>query len=863
MGEDNRMAVKAGLTLNSGNSLDPYLNAVRADPNFTEAIALALDLALKMAETPSNRDYVIPSLEELERLQPDFWKIPFSLGHFLDRMNRETEAIEAFWRAVNLKPDFSEGYYRVGKIYELQSKEREAETQYRQALQYDENHARALTSLGTILGNRGQHDEAIQLWLRAVEIDPKSAVALQNLGKAYETKGDETTARQYYARANQENPEGNAGRQTKESLVHLTNLPAASKEPTLVLDIPVVTGPFGAAEVRRDEAQKDEKQGEFWGQFKEAGDLIKQNRWEEALPILQKLASVKQDAPQLQYGLGLALFKAGRVEEAVTALRTALKLQRDPHVAKQLGVILIRAGRGSEAREALQIAAAIDPKDAEVDYYRAELALKERRFSEAEEVIRQAIGKKPSDPDNYVLSAAIQGKRGHWPQALSDLEAARRLGYQSADNLREMERIVQGKWRSERIGRFWLAAVTGYVALLAFLFLAGCVLSLLQGRWVARASERILTANDRTPAERRLSRWYTFTILSAVGLFYLSLPFMVVGMLWGAGYLIYAMLNEPGGELGRPALYFLIAAIGGTWAILRGLFARPMANPLEQPLSEQDQSKLFELLREVAQATGTPMVDEVHVAPDSGIGVHMEGRAIAALFGRAKRVLTIGVATLHALTTPELKAILAHEYGHFSNRDTDYNGVLFQVELSLAHTLQGMASLGRYGWLNPVFWLLKLYRVIYVLITRGFRRTMELFADRVAAVTYGSKDFSSALEKVSVYGAFFERHAYQEVATLLKEQKAFQNVYQAFEEGWNKLEPAVQDQMKQAALSRRPHWTDSHPPPKDRIARLQHLPFNSADGGEPSSTVFHDFPALQESMSNRLTQYVATVTRAR
>lgn len=579
------------------------------------------------------------------------------------------------------------------------------------------------------------------------------------------------------------------------------------------------------------------------------------------LPMLTELEQLRPDFWKIPATVGYCLNNMAKDAEAIETFQRTLRLKPDfADGYYRIGKIYETHKRVREAQGQYRVALQYDENHSEASISLGAILANAGQLDEAIRLWQKALETSPENPVAlYNLGKAYEIKG-------NQIEA--RQYYERAAKAAPNDTVgrpggPEQTWKGERIGRFWLAAVIGYVVLLAILFLAGCVLSLLQGRWVARASERILTANDRTTAERRLTHWYAFTILAAVGLFYLSLPFMVAGMLWGGGYLLYAMVVEAGEIRLRAILFILIAAIGGTWAILMGLFARPRVNPLEQSLSEQDQPKLFEVLQEIAQATGTPMVDEVRVAPDSGIGVHMEGRAIAALLGRATRVLTIGVATLHALTALELKAILAHEYGHFSNRDTDYNGILFQVELSLAYTLHGMASLGRYGWLNPVFWLLKLYRMIYVLITRGFGRTRELFADRVAAVTYGPKVFSSALEKVAVYGICFEQHVYQEVAALLKEQKAFQNIYQTFEEGWNKLEPAVQDQMRQVALTRRPHWTDSHPPVQDRVVRLQRLPAGSVDGGEPASSIFHGFPALQESMSARFTQYVAALTRRR
>jgi Zn-dependent protease with chaperone function len=69
-----------------------------------------------------------------------------------------------------------------------------------------------------------------------------------------------------------------------------------------------------------------------------------------------------------------------------------------------------------------------------------------------------------------------------------------------------------------------------------------------------------------------------------------------------------------------------------------------------------------------------------------------------------RRVLLLGLATLHGLTITELKAILAHEYAHFSHRDTHYARFIHQVTLSIVQALGGMASAGGYlNYVNPFF----------------------------------------------------------------------------------------------------------------------------------------------------------------
>src|SRR5262249_25274800 len=122
-----------------------------------------------------------------------------------------------------------------------------------------------------------------------------------------------------------------------------------------------------------------------------------------------------------------------------------------------------------------------------------------------------------------------------------------------------------------------------------------------------------------------------------------------------------------------------------------------------------------------------------------------------------------------------------HEYAHFSHRDTFYNRFIYQVQLSISQALQGMGeSGGKLNYMNPFFWFLYLYYKAYNLLSAGFSRSREFLADRMACCLYGSDVFTSALAKVSTDGTLFEMTIYDNISTLLAQDKAFVNMYSAF-----------------------------------------------------------------------------------
>jgi Zn-dependent protease with chaperone function len=221
----------------------------------------------------------------------------------------------------------------------------------------------------------------------------------------------------------------------------------------------------------------------------------------------------------------------------------------------------------------------------------------------------------------------------------------------------------------------------------------------------------------------------------------------------------------------------VVVGLGGAWAVLKSVFARPGKGSFGLPKSATDCPRLYGVLSEVAGRVDTDPVDQVYIAPGSGVGVHQEGRGPFGIFGVKKRVLTLGLSAMNFLTVSELESILAHEYAHFSHKDTFYNRFIYQVQLSIQEALNGMgASGGKLNYVNPFFWLLYLYYKSYNLLASGYSRSREFLADRMAATLYGSDVFASALTKVSTDGALFEMTIYDNIGNLLSEGKAFVNM---------------------------------------------------------------------------------------
>jgi Zn-dependent protease with chaperone function len=224
-------------------------------------------------------------------------------------------------------------------------------------------------------------------------------------------------------------------------------------------------------------------------------------------------------------------------------------------------------------------------------------------------------------------------------------------------------------------------------------------------------------------------------------------------------------------EFGQPsglAAYSLAAcALLLAAFMLKALFSIRPASPeglLE--VTPEQQPRLFRFLHELADAAGAPRPHKVFVSARVNAAVFYE-LSLASLFVPAPKNLEIGLALVNALTLGELRAVLAHEFGHFAQRSMAL-GRWVCVAQQIAGQLLARrdkfdATLSRLGEadaslkmvLSPVRLLIWSIRSLMepvfglvLLAQRALSREMEMQADLVAVALTGSDALVHALHRL-------------------------------------------------------------------------------------------------------------------
>ncbi len=249
-------------------------------------------------------------------------------------------------------------------------------------------------------------------------------------------------------------------------------------------------------------------------------------------------------------------------------------------------------------------------------------------------------------------------------------------------------------------------------------------------------------------------------------------------------------------------------------------------------LNPAGQAPLFAELQGVASAVGETMPAEVYISPEMNAGV---------LVRRRRRVMVLGLPLMQVLTVNEMRAVLAHEFGHYHGGDTRLGPWIYRTREAIERIVQNASRQSAILQI-PFLW----YGRMFMRITQAVSRRQELTADALAARTFGAAAMIGGLRALARGSAAWSAYWRTEVVPLLEAgfQPPIADGFQRFlsepqvKEG---AEKAAQELLSQA----RSDPYDSHPPDTERIAALGSMPSGPDDpAGPPAATLVNSIEAM-------------------
>lgn len=311
---------------------------------------------------------------------------------------------------------------------------------------------------------------------------------------------------------------------------------------------------------------------------------------------------------------------------------------------------------------------------------------------------------------------------------------------------------------------------------------------------------------DKSPS---LAGRAALALLLMIGFYLLALA-LVCGLL-AIPILEYQSLHRVHPRL---AIACAIGAAVIVWSVLPRWDKFP---PPGIALTKQTQPQLFALIEPIARATGQAMPAEVYLVPDVNAFVAQRGGMMGFL---SRRVLGLGLPLLRVLSVDQIRAVLAHEFGHFHGGDTRLGPWVYKTRSAIARTVSGLAKAQSLLSL-PFHW----YGNMFLRITHGISRAQEYAADRLAARVVGAEPLGSGLQLLPAAATLFGVYLDREVGPVLNagRRPPLGAGFQLFL-GSNDMGKAARAIAAQAMQQSAENAYDTHPPTPLRIAALAHLP---------------------------------------
>lgn len=262
-------------------------------------------------------------------------------------------------------------------------------------------------------------------------------------------------------------------------------------------------------------------------------------------------------------------------------------------------------------------------------------------------------------------------------------------------------------------------------------------------------------------------RWRVAVVLFSLVAFLAVYVGLIAGALWVVSYCISQATQVSGRGSTGLILGGIVAAGFFAVFLIKGLFKRQRRDKSRMiELSRDDEPQLFAFLDRLIEETGAPAPKKVFVTPEVNAAVFYD-ISVLGLFWPVRKNLLIGLGLVNALNLSELKAVLAHELGHFSQRSMKVGtyvyianrviGDMVYARDSWDRALSSWASFDlRVAWpawiLIALVWVVRhalglLFRVINIL-DAALSREMEFNADRVAVRAAGSDAIVHALKRL-------------------------------------------------------------------------------------------------------------------
>ena len=296
-------------------------------------------------------------------------------------------------------------------------------------------------------------------------------------------------------------------------------------------------------------------------------------------------------------------------------------------------------------------------------------------------------------------------------------------------------------------------------------------------------------------------------------------------------------------------------------------------------ITREAQPKLFELIGSISKELGTNFPNKVYLGAGVDAMVFYDSN-FRNLFIPSKENLMIGLGLANSMTDCEFKTIIAHEFGHFTQRSLNVfsyiyieNQIIYKMlmdEEFYHHLILAFSKIGRFSWFiiyysRLIRWILRKAYHIVLKNYMALSREMEFHADEVSAGIGGSASAITALLRASLASDSFNyvwQFYYGKISENLKTENVFPQHSFVIKTLADKHELEIINEFPQVTkeilsgfrrskLVIENQWA-SHPSVEDRVKRLEELNISSEVSYNSAWKYFVNIEVLQKEITEKL-----------
>lgn len=583
--------------------------------------------------------------------------------------------------------------------------------------------------------------------------------------------------------------------------------------------------------------------------FQEATAVMDKDNYSLADSLFSKVIAAAPKFDPAIRRLGIVRMRSNRTAEGMALIEKAISINRS---ADNLFVLaeylafpdLHKLGPKSDVLRAYDLLKEAQSKesnpDASYPILLAQIALRDQEVNIFRDAVSTLENKYPGLMVTHYFRAILATIDEDWTKANDEIHKAEKLGLSQEEVQTFLDSGVERNLMIRHSVIILLLIIAAWGLGLGMLYLIGKLLSAFTLKSITKADPNI----PINTSEHLLRKIYRMIINSAGVYYYISLPVVIILVIAFAAAVIYFFMM-----IGRiPINIVMIVGVGAIVTIfkmIQSLFIKVKPEDPGRQLIYEEAPGLWDLTKKVADDLNTRPIDEIRVTTGADMAVYERGTWQDKVKDRAHRILILGVATLNDFKQSDFCAVLAHEYGHFSHRDTAGGDIAFRVVGDMNRFFMALYYARQATKINIAVHFLRLYSFIFRRISHGATRLQEVLADRVAAQTYGKKAFQNGLIHVIRREIEFNLWANQEIEQAIKAQQELRNLYELK----GTADTNIETEMEKA-LNRNTTEDDTHPSPLERFRLISDLKDTDVPENQtPVWNLFKDRAALTIEMT--------------